>query len=231
MSTGMSILPFDGLAVVVTGNVPGLDRNQATEAVTRLGGKPMGSVSGKTGLVVMGEGAGVSKTAKVRQHGTPVMAAVDFAALAADPSSWDGAPVGVALDALPASAAAASAEVEAVERVPWSQRAHMVGVATAPSLTGAVEYRCWCKCGTRWLGTGGDTLRAGCPADPASRLNATTGDAFELRLVSESLRSAWGGGEWVDHAARLAAQAEADEATLATLRDAAANEPADLLSL
>ena len=74
--------PLAGMKVVVTGTVPGLSRNEAAEAVERLGGIPSGSVSKATSLVVIGEGAG-SKAAKAEELGVQIMSAEDFAALAA----------------------------------------------------------------------------------------------------------------------------------------------------
>ncbi|WP_432825146.1 NAD-dependent DNA ligase LigA [Dactylosporangium sp. CA-092794] len=68
------------MTVVVTGSVPGLTRNEGNEAVERLGGKSSGSVSKKTDLVVVGEGAG-SKADKAVELGVRVMAAEEFAAL------------------------------------------------------------------------------------------------------------------------------------------------------
>ena len=56
------------MTVVVTGSVPGLTRNEGNEAVERLGGKSSGSVSKKTDLVVVGDGAG-SKAAKAEELG------------------------------------------------------------------------------------------------------------------------------------------------------------------
>lgn len=68
------------MTVVVTGSVPGLTRNEGNEAVETLGGKSSGSVSKRTDLVVVGDGAG-SKADKAEQLGIPVMAADRFAAL------------------------------------------------------------------------------------------------------------------------------------------------------
>jgi len=73
--------PLAGMKVVVTGTVPGLSRNEAAEAVERLGGIPSGSVSKATSLVVVGEGAG-SKATKAEELGVRIMAAEEFAALA-----------------------------------------------------------------------------------------------------------------------------------------------------
>ncbi|MEV6597818.1 NAD-dependent DNA ligase LigA [Actinoplanes sp. NPDC051346] len=68
------------MTVVVTGSVPGLSRTEGNEAVERLGGKSAGSVSTRTDLVVVGDGAG-SKAAKAEQLGIRIMPADDFAKL------------------------------------------------------------------------------------------------------------------------------------------------------
>ncbi|MEH1124256.1 NAD-dependent DNA ligase LigA [Micromonospora sp. CPCC 206061] len=68
------------MTVVVTGSVPGLTRNEGNEAVETLGGKSSGSVSKRTDLVVVGEGAG-SKADKAEQLGVRILAADQFAAL------------------------------------------------------------------------------------------------------------------------------------------------------
>ncbi len=70
------------MIVVVTGSVPGLTRNEGNEAVERLGGKSSGSVSKKTQLVVVGDGAG-SKAAKAEELGLRIMPSDRFAALLA----------------------------------------------------------------------------------------------------------------------------------------------------
>ena len=70
------------MTVVVTGSVPGLTRNEGNEAVERLGGKSSGSVSKRTDLVVVGDGAG-SKAAKAEELGVRVMPSERFAALLA----------------------------------------------------------------------------------------------------------------------------------------------------
>ena len=66
--------------VVVTGSVPGLTRNEGNEAVEKLGGKSSGSVSKRTDLVVVGDGAG-SKVEKAEQLGILTLPADKFAAL------------------------------------------------------------------------------------------------------------------------------------------------------
>lgn len=68
------------MTVVVTGSVPGLTRNEGNEAVETLGGKSSGSVSARTDLVVIGDGAG-SKADKAIQLGIATMTADRFAEL------------------------------------------------------------------------------------------------------------------------------------------------------
>lgn len=74
------------MRVVVTGAIPGLTRTEGNEAVERLGGTAAGSVSAKTDLVVVGEGAG-SKATKAAELGVRIMPAGEFAALLAEHTS------------------------------------------------------------------------------------------------------------------------------------------------
>jgi DNA ligase (NAD+) len=88
-----AVLPLqkpDGtpMTVVVTGSVPGLTRNEGNEAVETLGGKSSGSVSARTDLVVVGDGAG-SKAEKAQQLGIPILPADRFAALLQAHSTGD----------------------------------------------------------------------------------------------------------------------------------------------
>ena len=69
-----------GLTIVVSGAMPGYDREGAKEAITSRGGKASGSVSKKTSLVVAGAGAG-SKAAKAEALGVPVITEQQFADL------------------------------------------------------------------------------------------------------------------------------------------------------
>ena len=69
-----------GLTIVVSGAMPGYDREGAKEAITSRGGKAAGSVSKKTSLVVVGPGAG-SKAAKAEALGVPVITEQQFADL------------------------------------------------------------------------------------------------------------------------------------------------------
>jgi DNA ligase (NAD+) len=74
------------MAVVVTGSVPGLTRTRTrtrtkgNEAVERLGGESSGSVSKRSDLVVIGDGAG-SKAQKADDLGIRTMPADQFADL------------------------------------------------------------------------------------------------------------------------------------------------------
>jgi len=69
-----------GLTIVVSGAMPGYDREGAKEAITSRGGKAAGSVSKKTSLVVAGPGAG-SKEKKAKELGIPVITEQQFADL------------------------------------------------------------------------------------------------------------------------------------------------------
>ena len=69
-----------GLTIVVSGAMPGYDREGAKEAITSRGGKAAGSVSKKTSLVVAGPGAG-SKATKAEALGVPVITEAQFADL------------------------------------------------------------------------------------------------------------------------------------------------------
>ncbi|HEY3609194.1 MAG TPA: NAD-dependent DNA ligase LigA [Pseudonocardiaceae bacterium] len=81
------------MKVVVTGAVPGLqNRTEGNEAVERLGGAAAGSVSARTDLVVVGDGAG-SKADKAAELGVRIMPAERFAALLAAHDAGDEAAV------------------------------------------------------------------------------------------------------------------------------------------
>ncbi len=64
--------PLAGKTLVLTGTLPDLTREQATEMIMAAGGKVTGSVSKKTDYVVAGESAG-SKLAKAEQLGVTVL--------------------------------------------------------------------------------------------------------------------------------------------------------------
>ena len=76
-----------GRTVVVTGSVPGHDRQAAEDAITLRGGKSPGSVSKKTFALVVGDGAGAGKLTKAESFGTPIVPAERFEAFLADPDA------------------------------------------------------------------------------------------------------------------------------------------------
>ena len=63
---------FAGLTFVLTGTLPTMTRDAASEKIKMAGGKTAGSVSSKTSFVVAGEAAG-SKLTKANQLGVPVI--------------------------------------------------------------------------------------------------------------------------------------------------------------
>ncbi|MBP2703332.1 NAD-dependent DNA ligase LigA [Microbispora sp. RL4-1S] len=63
---------LEGLTFVVTGTLAAFSRDEAAEAITRLGGKVSGSVSKKTGFVIVGENPG-SKHDKAVTLGVPIL--------------------------------------------------------------------------------------------------------------------------------------------------------------
>jgi DNA ligase (NAD+) len=64
--------PLSGMALVLTGTLPELTREQATERILAAGGRVTGSVSRKTDYVVAGESAG-SKLAQAERLGVAVI--------------------------------------------------------------------------------------------------------------------------------------------------------------
>ncbi|MGQ0631666.1 MAG: NAD-dependent DNA ligase LigA [Sporichthyaceae bacterium] len=72
--------PLDGLTVVVTGSLATFSRDQATEAIQKLGGKVSGSVSKKTAFVVVGDAPG-SKYDKAVSLKVAVLDEAGFAVL------------------------------------------------------------------------------------------------------------------------------------------------------
>ena len=70
--TELAALPLAGMSIVVTGTLPTMKRPEIEELITKLGGKPSGSVSKKTAFLVAGEEAG-SKLAKAKELGIEVL--------------------------------------------------------------------------------------------------------------------------------------------------------------
>ena len=63
---------LQGLTFVLTGTLPTLSRDEASEKIKSAGGKVSGSVSAKTSFVVAGEAAG-SKLAKATTLGVTII--------------------------------------------------------------------------------------------------------------------------------------------------------------
>jgi len=78
--------PLTGRTYVLTGTLTGMTREQATEALERLGGKVAGSVSKRTTAVVVGADAG-SKAEKARALGITMLDEPTFLALLAEHGS------------------------------------------------------------------------------------------------------------------------------------------------
>lgn len=78
-----ALRPWIGKTFVLTGTLPTLTREQATERIEALGGKVSSSVSKKTTWVVAGEEAG-SKLAKAQTLGVPILDEAAFLKLIID---------------------------------------------------------------------------------------------------------------------------------------------------
>ena len=73
--------PFDGKKFVLTGTLPGYTREEALEIIEALGGRVIGSVSGKTDYVLVGEDPG-SKLEKARTLGVSIVDEEEFRRMA-----------------------------------------------------------------------------------------------------------------------------------------------------
>lgn len=76
-------LPFLGLSIVLTGTLPSLKRQEATEIIEKCGGKASSSVSKKTSFVLAGDEAG-SKLAKAEKLGVEIIDEAEFLNRAGD---------------------------------------------------------------------------------------------------------------------------------------------------
>ncbi|HLH65629.1 MAG TPA: NAD-dependent DNA ligase LigA [Solirubrobacteraceae bacterium] len=101
--------PLAGRTVVLTGTLPNLTREQATERIQAAGGRVTGSVSRRTDYVIAGEGAG-SKLERARDLGVEVLDEAGLLALLDGVSSGD--PPGGSPEATPAAASDATAEAK-----------------------------------------------------------------------------------------------------------------------
>jgi len=77
--------PLAGKTFVLTGTLPDLTREEATQRITRAGGKVTGSVSKKTDYLVAGASPG-SKLEKAERLGVTVLDEGALLALVEDPS-------------------------------------------------------------------------------------------------------------------------------------------------
>lgn len=70
---------LEGLSIVISGNFERFSRNELKELIELHGGKNTGSVSGKTSLIVAGEGMGPSKRKKAEDLGLKIIDENEFA--------------------------------------------------------------------------------------------------------------------------------------------------------
>jgi DNA ligase (NAD+) len=75
-----------GLSFVLTGTLPTMSRDEASELIKRAGGKVVGSVSKKTDYVVAGEAAG-SKLTKAQTLGIKIISEEELLELLKDQNS------------------------------------------------------------------------------------------------------------------------------------------------
>ena len=68
---------FEGKTFVLTGTLPTLSRNEASELIEKYGGKTASSVSKKTSFVLAGEEAG-SKLVKAQTLGITIISEEEF---------------------------------------------------------------------------------------------------------------------------------------------------------
>jgi len=68
---------FSGMTFVLTGTLPSMTRDQASEIIQSYGGKVSGSVSKKTSYVLAGEEAG-SKLMKAQSLGINIISQQEF---------------------------------------------------------------------------------------------------------------------------------------------------------
>ncbi|MCW3021110.1 MAG: ligA [Conexibacter sp.] len=77
--------PLSGKTLVLTGTLPDLTREQATERITRAGGRVTSSVSKRTDYVVAGDSPGASKVEKAERLAVPIVDEAGLLALLGDP--------------------------------------------------------------------------------------------------------------------------------------------------
>jgi DNA ligase (NAD+) len=69
---------LEGTKLVITGGLDSMTRDEAKEAVRRLGGRVTGSVSGETDYLVVGESPGSSKLRDAEENDTPTIDEEEF---------------------------------------------------------------------------------------------------------------------------------------------------------
>jgi len=74
--------PLAGLTFVITGTLPSMSREVATEFITARGGRVTGSVSAKTDYLVVGDKPGANKYEAARKLGIPMLDEAGLIALA-----------------------------------------------------------------------------------------------------------------------------------------------------
>lgn len=75
---------LDGLTIVISGNFERYSRKEIKELIEKHGGKNTGSVSGKTDLIIAGEGMGPSKRKKAEDVGVKIIDENEFAEMIGD---------------------------------------------------------------------------------------------------------------------------------------------------
>lgn len=80
---------IEGMRFVITGEISGMDRNEAKNALTALGAKVTGTVSGKTDYVVVGVNPGANKLADAEDKGVPLLTQEQYGRLLAGESIED----------------------------------------------------------------------------------------------------------------------------------------------
>jgi DNA ligase (NAD+) len=65
--------PLAGLSLAMTGTLPSLSREEASELITAAGGKVVSSVSSTTAYLVMGDAPGSNKVQQAARHGVPTL--------------------------------------------------------------------------------------------------------------------------------------------------------------
>ena len=78
--------PLSGRQYVLTGTFESFTREEATEALEKLGAKVSGSVSRKTSAVIAGERPG-TKAAKAEALGVPVLGEAELGGLLREPAA------------------------------------------------------------------------------------------------------------------------------------------------